>query len=108
MRNSRAAPFNRVRDNFRGGETTGAGGGFGDLWQREYTGARKSSLLRGRSRCKETTKLSGASEKRGEGEKREKGQLDGKAMENSRRWDVGCINGTNRRSNLVMEWSCPF
>jgi hypothetical protein len=45
---------------------------------------------------------------RGEGEKREKKQLDGKAMENSRRWDGGYINGTNRRSNLVMESSCPF
>jgi hypothetical protein len=33
---------------------------------------------------------------------------DGKAAENSRRWDGGCINDTNRRSLLVMEWSCPF
>jgi hypothetical protein len=34
--------------------------------------------------------------------------LDGKAAENSWRWDDGCINGINRRSLLVIEWFCPF
>jgi hypothetical protein len=58
--------------------------------------------------CEERAELSGASLMRGEGEKREKGQLDGRAMENSRCWDDDGINGTNRCSNRVMESSCPF
>jgi hypothetical protein len=30
------------------------------------------------------------------------------SSEHSRRWNGGCLNGPNRRSLLVMAWSCPF
>jgi hypothetical protein len=87
MTNSRAVPFNQVRDSSVG-ETSGA--------SREISGARVYWCEEGGLWCEERAELSGASLMRGEGEKREKGQLDGRAMENSRRWDSANINGARR------------
>jgi hypothetical protein len=69
------------------GETSGA--------SREISGARVYWCEEGGLWCEERAELSGASLMRG-GEKREKGQLDGRAMENSRHWDSTGINGARR------------
>jgi hypothetical protein len=78
MTNSRAAPFKWRSRQRPWGETSGA--------SREIFGARVYWCEEGALWCEERAELSGASLMRGE--KREKGQLDERAMENSRRWDT--------------------